>query len=128
VAAHFGSGDVRQATPALVATARAALESRSSRAVHVGPHVTFSSLFAESPQMMEEWHHAGLLSVDMETATTFAVAEDYKTDAVAMLVVWDELTRGRRFSDPMSEADLSALDAGNQHVYEAALELVDGLS
>ena len=127
VATHFGTGAVRRATPALVEAARIELEARSSRSVYVGPHVTFSSLFAESAGMMEAWHHDGLLSVEMETATTFAVAEHYKTDAVSMLVVWDELTRGRRFSDPMSDADLAALDDGNRHVYEVALALIDGL-
>lgn len=127
VATHFGTGAVRRATPALVEAARAELETRSSRSVYVGPHVTFSSLFAESAEMMETWHREGLLSVEMETATTFAVAEEYGTDVVSLLVVWDELTRGRRFSDPMSGAEVAALDAGNRHVYEVALALIDGL-
>jgi purine-nucleoside phosphorylase len=128
VAVHFGTGDVRLATPSIAESARAKLEARSSRSVHVGRHVTFSSLFAESVQMMEAWHVDGLLSVEMETATTFAVAAEHGTDAVAMLVVWDELTRGRRFSDPMSDEDLAALDAGNKDIYEVALELVDDLA
>lgn len=127
VAAHFGNGEVRLPTPAVVESASTKLKVRSSRSVHVGRHVTFSSLFAESATMMEGWHADGLLSVEMEAATTFAVAEAYGTDAVAMLVVWDELTRGRRFSDPMPDEDLEALDAGNRHVYEVALELVDDL-
>ncbi len=127
VAAHFGNGAVRRATPALVEAARAELEARSEASVYVGPHVTFSSLFAESAEMMKAWHREGLLSVEMETATTFAVAEQYGLDAVSLLVVWDELTRGRRFSDPMSDAEVAALDAGNRHVYEVALALIDDL-
>jgi len=127
VATHFGSGAVRRATPAVVEAARAELESRCSSSVYVGQHVTFSSLFAESADMMDTWNREGLLSVEMETATTFAVAEQYRTDAVSLLVVWDELTRGRRFSDPMSDAELAALNEGNRHVYEVALALIEGL-
>jgi len=63
------------ATPSQVERARTLLEARG-RTVRVGPHVTFPSLFAESVPMMEAWHSDGLLSVDMETATTLSVAEE----------------------------------------------------
>ena len=38
-----------------------------------GLHMTWSTLFAETSQMLESWHHAGYLSVEMETATWILV-------------------------------------------------------
>ena len=76
---------------------------------------------------MEAWHHAGYLSVDMETATTFAVARHFDMPAVSLLVVWDDLMRGKRFVDPLTEAEQTALDHGNQVVYEVALALMEYL-
>ena len=116
--------DTAAATEKWLAAARPLLEDRSRR-VHVGPHVTFSSLFAETVAMYEAWHHAGLLSVDMETATTLSVAESFGMEALSMLVVWDELTRGRRFLDPMSPDNLAALDQANKDVFTTALALAE---
>lgn len=124
VAHLFGGAAPTAGSPRWIGPARAALEARS-RTVHVGKHVTFSSLFAESTSMMEAWQSAGFLSVDMETATTFSVAKQFATEAVSLLVVWDELTRGRRFLDPMDAEPLAALNQSNLDVYEVALELVD---
>ena len=44
-----------------------------------------------------------------------------------MLVVWDDLTRGRRFLDPLSESALAALNEANSAVYETALKLVESI-
>ncbi|MEM7031791.1 MAG: hypothetical protein AAF629_19710 [Chloroflexota bacterium] len=90
---------------------------------YAGTHLTWSSIFAQNGTMIETWHKAGYLSVDMETATTFAVANYFSMPAVSMLVVWDDLTRGRSFLDPLSEAEMDALNRANKNVYEVALEL-----
>ena len=121
--AHLYGGD-GPATPAAawVAAAKPLLEN-GRRQVYVGPHVTFSSLFGETVAMYEAWHDAGFLAVDMETATTLSVAESFRMEALSMLVVWDELTRGRRFLDPMAADDLAALNQSNTDVFEAALAL-----
>ncbi len=92
-----------------------------------GTHLTWSSIFAQNGQMIEEWHRAGYLSVDMETATTFAVARHFNMPAVSMLVVWDDLTRGRSFLDPMTDEETDALNHANQSVYDVALALAEQL-
>lgn len=120
----YGNGDMTAATDKWIAAAKPLLE-RDRRRVQVGPHVTFSSLFAETVAMYEAWHAAGLLSVDMETATTLSVAKSFQMEALSMLVVWDELTRGRRFLDPMAPDDLAALDQSNKDVFETALALAE---
>lgn len=77
--------------------------------------------------MIEAWHNAGLLSVEMETATTFAVARYFNVPAVSLIVVWDDLLQGKRFLDPLSAEDQKNLDAANTAVYETALALTETL-
>jgi hypothetical protein len=50
--------------------------------------------------MVKEWRESGYRSVDMETATLFAVAKHCGFAATALLVVWDQLTANRSFLDP----------------------------
>ncbi|MEL6268183.1 MAG: hypothetical protein AAFV33_23765 [Chloroflexota bacterium] len=96
--------------------------------VYDGTHLTWSSLFAQNATMVETWHRAGYLSVDMETATTYAVAKYFNMPAVSMLVVWDDLTRGRSFLDPMTDDETAALNRANQSVYDVALTLVEQIT
>lgn len=122
VAEHYVENARISADPHWVARAEAALKAQG-RTVYTGPHVTFSSLFAESVEMYEAWHKAGLLSVEMETASTLAAAAHFGVPGVSMVVVWDELTAGRRFMDPMSEDGLKELEISNEAVFAAALTL-----
>ncbi len=124
VAHMYGTPDAVLGSSQWLETAQRQLESRG-HTTYRGTHVTWSSLFTETPQMMEAWHKAGYLSVEMETATTYAVARHFNMPAVSMVVVWDDLTRGRRFLDPLPPGGQEALDNSNQAVYEVALELAE---
>jgi uridine phosphorylase len=124
VAQMYGTTDAVMGSPEWIERAQAQLESRG-HTTYRGPHVTWSSLFTETPQLMEAWHCAGYLAVEMETATTFAVARYFDIPAVSMVVVWDDLTRGRRFLDPLPDGSQEALDRANQAVYEVALALTE---
>jgi purine-nucleoside phosphorylase len=104
--------------------AKKLLEKRK-HTTHDGTHLTWSSLFAQNGQMVETWHRAGYLSVDMETATTYATANYFGVPAISMLVVWDDLARGRSFLDPMTDAETAALNRANESVYEVALALAE---
>ncbi len=103
------------------------LLTKRNHQTYTGTHLTWSTLFGQTGKMIETWHQAGYLSVDMETATTFAVAEYFNMPAVSMLVVWDDLTRNRNFLDPLSAEELAALNRANESVFETALELADKL-
>ncbi len=127
VAEHYVQGDTVNADPVWVARAKDALEMLNRR-VHVGPHVTFSSLFAETVEMYEGWHRDGLLSVEMEAATSIAAAAKFGVPGVAMVVVWDELTAGRRFMDPMTPDALRDLETSNDAVFAAALSLTEDVT
>jgi uridine phosphorylase len=124
VAFMYGVPDAVLGSIEWIERAQKLLEARH-HTTYRGLHVTWSSLFAETAQMMEAWHRAGYLSVEMETGTTFAVAKYFNMAAVSMVVVWDELTRGRRFLDPLPPHGLEALNRANQSVYEVALTLAE---
>ena len=47
----------------------------------------------------------------------------FNIPAVSMLAVWDDLTRGRSFLDPLSEVEMAALNQANKSVYDVALAL-----
>tara|TARA_B100001094_G_scaffold124726_1_gene120591 strand:- start:121 stop:876 length:756 start_codon:yes stop_codon:yes gene_type:complete len=99
------------------------LLTKLERNVYTGKHITFSSLFAETKEMYKKWNKEGYLSVEMETATTVAAAKQYDVDALSMVVVWDELTAGRRFMDPMTKEALKELSLSNEYIFKVALSL-----
>jgi purine-nucleoside phosphorylase len=92
-----------------------------------GLHLTWATLFGQTGRMIETWQRAGYLAVDMETATTFAVADYFQMPAVSMLVVWDDLTRNRTFLEPLPAEEQAALERSNQAVFETALALAEQL-
>lgn len=118
----YGDNEVSFAHLPTVDLAEKILAERNHQ-TYRGGHMTFASLFAETPEMMAGWNQAGYLSVDMETATTFSVSQFCGMSAVSMLVVWDDLTRGKRFLDPMTDQELAALNRANESVFEVALAL-----
>jgi purine-nucleoside phosphorylase len=126
VAYLYGAFEAALGSQAWLDKAQALLRARQ-HTTHRGTHLTWSALFAQNAQIVESWHRAGYLSVDMETATTYAVAAYFHMPAVSMLVVWDDLTQGRSFLDPLPQEALAALNRANQHVYEVALELAEQL-
>lgn len=126
VAHLYDSPDAAIGSTRQIGRAQQLLDGRG-RTHYCGTHVTWSSLFTETGDMMNAWHQAGILSVDMETATTFAVARHFGIAAVSLLVVWDDLTRGKRFLDPLTATEQTELDQSNQAVYEVALDLAAAL-
>lgn len=126
VARIYGASDRVAADPQWTKRARADLSARD-HVVHTGTHLTWYSIFAQNGRMVESWHNAGYVSVDMETATTLAVAKHFNMSAVSMLVVWDELLRGRSFLDPLEDAHQKEFDRSYENVFATALALVDEL-
>ncbi|MCP3996986.1 MAG: nucleoside phosphorylase [bacterium] len=126
IARIYGAGDSVVADAGWGDRARAALTERGHTA-RGGKHLTWYSLFAQNATMVAEWHDAGYVSVDMETATTLAVARSFGMDAVSMLVVWDELLRGRSFLDPLAPDHQKAFDSAYSDLFAVALQLVDEL-
>ncbi len=65
-----------------------------SLGVHKGPIWTTSALLAEGRREIECWSSQGYVAVDMETASTFAVAEYFRMRRLSLLFVFDTPRQG----------------------------------
>ncbi len=63
-------------------------------ALHEGPIWTTSALLAEGRAEIESWRDQGCIAVDMETASTFAVAEYFGMRRLSLLFVFDNPCEG----------------------------------
>jgi len=126
VAQHYGAGQTAAGSIPHIQRVEQILQAQG-HTVHRGPHLTWPALFMETEALMQSWHQAGFLGVDMETATTFAVANYFNMPAISLLVVWDALTSGKSFIDPLEAGEQAALDAANAAVFEAALALAEAI-
>jgi purine-nucleoside phosphorylase len=84
------SGDILRQAASLV---------RSCWAYHTGVMFTTSALLAEGREELEAWRDAGHAAVDMETATTFAVAQHFDMKRLAVLFVFDNPLTGNSLVD-----------------------------
>ncbi len=125
VAQLYGVPDKVESDQGLTRAARSVLETSGIRTWDV-LHLTWSSIFAQSGVMVEEWKQLGYGSVDMEAATLYAVARHFGFAATALLAVWDQLDNDRSFLDPLSAEEQAALDAANAAIFDAALEITIG--
>lgn len=89
-----------------------------------GPMWTTSALLAESLDDCNRWHDAGNIAVDMETATTFAVAQAYGVRAVSVLSVFDNPRHGAHLGLVESDKD-AAREAGEAEALRLVLGLVE---
>lgn len=119
---YYGGHGFSEATPELVDAAAAAFADRGFQ-THRGPHVTTSALLAQPPELLDGWHRAGHLGVDMETSAVFSAARHLGMQAVSLLFVWDELLRGRSWLDPFPPEEKQAQDRANAALMDVALEL-----
>ena len=89
---------------------------------HLGSIYTTAALFAESAQDVEQWFQEGFAAVDMETAATYAVAEHFGMERLAILFAFDNPRRQEHLllSDAEKDARRSAAD---ERLKRLALEL-----
>ena len=102
----------------------AALSERGITA-HRGPSVTWPTLFNQPIERVHEWQRDGYLGVDMETATTLAVADRFGVAGISLLVAWDEVLSGRSFLDPLPQVQAAAFSRAEDAVFDVALGLVE---
>jgi len=79
------------ATPSIVHELRA---EQTTAPVYIGPIWTTAALLAEGDAEIAAWHGEGLVAVDLETASTFAVAEYFGMQRVSILSVFDNPRHG----------------------------------
>jgi purine-nucleoside phosphorylase len=94
---------------------------------HRGAIYTTAALLAEGMADLERWFQQGFAAVDMETATTFAVAEHFGMDRLAILYVFDNPRRREHLL--LTEEDKDARrGAANAKMMRLAFDLAASLS
>jgi purine-nucleoside phosphorylase len=94
---------------------------------HFGTIYTTSALFAESAEDLERWSERGFAAVDMETATTYAVAEYFGMRRLSILYAFDNPRRQEHLL--LSDAEKDARRSlGNARMRELAFSLAEELS
>jgi purine-nucleoside phosphorylase len=89
---------------------------------HRGPIYTRGALFAQGEADVERWFRDGFAAVDMETAATYAVAEHFGMDRVAILYGFDNPRRREHLLLSDAERDMRRA-AGNERMRQLALDL-----
>lgn len=91
--------------------------------IHEGKIYTTAALLAEGNREIDEWHNAGFAAVDMETATTFAVAEHFGMDRASILFGFDNPRHKSHILLTDTEKDVRRA-RGNQAMIELALAVI----
>ena len=90
---------------------------------HTGRIYTTSALCAEGMEEVEAWFRAGFSAVDMETATTFAVAKYFGMDRASILYAFDN--PGQKEHILLDDAEKDELrKRGNLQMIEIALDTI----
>lgn len=92
---------------------------------HRGPIWTTAALLAEGDAEIDAWYRAGYLAVDMETATTFAVADHFNMRRLSLLVVFDNPREGAHLA--LTEHDKAeARMQGEQEMRRLVFQVIEG--
>ena len=119
---YVGPKDVVHASAAVTSLVRDVVGSKV--ACVSGGMYTTAALFAENKMEIQEWARDGWDAVDMETATTFAVAERFGMTAAAVHFVFDNpLHLGDIIANELAKDDRRAV--GNELMIEASLRIVE---
>ena len=96
----------------------------ASVATHKGPIWTTSALLAEGKAEIQSWSHQGYIAVDMETATTFAVAEYFGMQRLSLLFVFDNPSQGEHILLSDTEKQKRRAD-GEQAVIDTVFAIIE---
>ena len=99
------------------------LTSIDSIAIHQEPLYTTAALFAEGERELERWFKAGWAAVDMETATTFAVAEHFGMERLSVLFTFDNPRKNEHILMADDEKQ-HRRQTGNQRMIDLAFDVI----
>jgi L-amino acid N-acyltransferase YncA/uridine phosphorylase len=122
-AAHYYKRSGMTVRPTLNPGSFVPVAATGAAAVHLARMFTTSALFAEGEEEVEQWSAAGWGAVDMETATTLAVAEHFRMDSLAIHFVFDNPRRKEHIL--LSEPErFRRRAAGEEKTVKMALDIV----
>jgi len=93
-AAQYYLSDKQEINASLELVEKISVSGSTSVTTHKGRIWTTSALLAEGAAEIRDWSHQGYLAVDMETASTFAVAESFGMKRISLLFAVDNLSQG----------------------------------
>ncbi len=129
--AYCGEGSARYYRPGeeWSSASESLLQSEKLAALgcRTGSIYTTGALFAESMDDVERWHDEGFAAVDLETAATYAVAESFGMERIAILYGFDTPRRREHILIDDAEKDVRRT-AANERVIRLALDLASELS
>ena len=96
----------------------------ASIATHKGRIWTTSALLAEGKAEIQDWCHQGYIAVDMETASTFAVAEYFRMQRLSLLFVFDNPAQGEHILLSDTEKQKRRAD-GEQAVINTVFDIIE---
>ena len=99
------------------------LASDASVTIHEGKIYTTAALLAEGNREIDAWHDAGFAAVDMETATTFAVAEYFGMERASILFGFDNPHQKCHILLTDAEKDVRR-GCGNQAMIQLAFAMI----
>ncbi|WP_042149542.1 nucleoside phosphorylase [Paucisalibacillus sp. EB02] len=105
----------------LVSAAISFCEEKGYRYV-TGTVMSTSAMYMETTEIVKSWSEEGHLGVDMETATTFAIAKYYNRNAIGLLNLSDHIIQGETFYSRPEELD-NLMDDTDRRIRELALFL-----
>lgn len=88
-----------------------------------GSVMSTSALYMETAELVKSWSEDGHLGVDMETATTFAIAKHFNRKAIGLLNLSDHIIQGETFYKRNEDSD-KIMDETDEKIRELALYLV----
>ena len=122
-AAQYYQPEAAMVRPSIAADDWRALVPAADITLRAGRIYTTSALLAEGQKELEAWSQAGFAAVDMETATTFAVAEHFGMDRGSILFVFDNPCQQHHMLLTSAEKDERRATA-NLRMIELALAMV----
>ena len=87
-----------------------------------GTVMSTSAMYMETTELVRNWSEDGHLGVDMETATTFAIAKYFNRRAIGLLNLSDHIIQGETFYTRPEELD-NMMDETDSRIRELALYL-----
>jgi purine-nucleoside phosphorylase len=102
------------------------LEEKKFKNYHVGKTISIDFLFAETKDRVKKWSKNGFLAIDMETATTYAMAKLSKVKTIAILRIIDSVVKeGELISDLEYKKRKDEAQKLKKFVKEVISELID---
>ncbi|MEW6202101.1 MAG: hypothetical protein AB1546_09010 [bacterium] len=93
-------------------------------AIHKGAIWTTSALLAEGKEDIKRWRSEGYIAVDMETATTFAVAKYFGMQRLSLLFVFDNPSLGDHILLTNNENQKRRI-SGEKYLFELVFYIIE---